>query len=120
MAKRKGKRRKSYRRKGKKGVSRKSKGPGLATEVGGLISAYKLAIENPYGGDLMPIFFLKSPNQSNLTEWAKTTKLAAGKTETWVPMVAGMAVHWGKNKPILNIIGKPLDALSKKYLKRGL
>jgi len=115
--KKRGKSRRSRGRKGRKG--RKSVGSSkvpAAVGAGALVSMYKLLLENG-----APIVYLaKNPNTAGLNAFTAAETIRVKNTDTWLPLAAGMAVHWGKNKPVLSIVGRPLDQLSKKVLKRPL
>ena len=116
MGKKKGKRSRSRGRKGRKG--RKSVGSSkvpAAVGSGALITAVKIAM----WGDAVP-YAIKNPNVAGAKAAGVAMLAGAKQTSSWIPLAAGLAIHWGKNKPVLKIVGRPLDQLSKKVLKRPL
>ena len=92
----------------------------MATELGGLGTAYNFAMRNPLGGKgLIPFIweFKKLPTTNDVIA---VTKANAYDTGTYMPFLVGVMVHWGKSKPVLRIVGRPLDKLCKKYFRRPL
>jgi len=121
MAKRrksKGKRRGG---KKKKGVSRASKRIPAAVGAGLSFSAYKALFEpTRSGGPVIDAVMAKGvPLRARVTDVANRAK-AIDLWNVALPTGAGLLVHWGKNKPVLKIVGKPLNDLSKKLFGRPL
>ena len=112
MAKRRKQRRSRGRRKSRKG-SRRSKGPGLATEAGGLVTAVRILNTN----DAIP-YLAKNLNIEGAKAVGKAWVQGAKKLENYAPVVGGATIHWAKNKPIVRIVLKPIDNLVKKYVSR--
>lgn len=121
---------KKDKKKGKKGSrgkkkstrSRVSKGPGLGTEVGGLVTLYKILTDKTTTG-ASPVDAAKvagRPWTDRITDMATRAGKNAQNLENLKWVVAGVGVHWGKNKPVLKIVGRPLDQLVKKYFHRSL
>ena len=114
MATRKGKRkgRRSYGRK-KKSVSRGTK-HSAAVEGGLAITLFKVATDKIATG-ASPIDALKAPNRIDFKLLDAATR--AGKNAlAWDNakyVLAGMGLHWAKNKPVVKIILKPADKLIK-------
>ncbi len=108
--KRKGSRRKG--RKSKKG--HRSPKHSLAIEGGLAISLFKVATDKVASGS-SPIDALKAPNKLDVKALDVATR--AGKNAlAWDNskyVLAGMGLHWAKNKPIVSIILKPADKLVK-------
>ena len=115
MAKRKGKRkgRRSYGRK-KKSVSRGTK-HSAAIEGGLGITLFKIATDKVASG-ASPIDALKvagRPIQDRLLDASVRTGKNALAWDNSKYVLAGMGLHWAKNKPIVKIILKPADKLVK-------
>ena len=114
-------------RKSRKSRSRKSKGgrtksPGVLVELGTLGTVYQAAIRNSFGGQDTVSYVIKSPDPvgTKVKTVGTIVKANLKRTDTFVPLVVGVLGHWGKNKPIVGIVGRPLDKMSKRYLHRPL
>ena len=116
MGKKKGKRSRSRGRKGRKG--RKSVGSSkvsAAVGAGALITAATIVMD---ANALQ--YAVSNPNIQGMKVAGLRLKIGAMKPTSYIPLAAGLLIHWGKNKPVLNIVGRPLNQLSKKVLKRPL
>lgn len=111
------KKRRSGRRKGRRGKHKRvgsSKVP-AAVGAGALGTTYEIVMH----GDALP-YVIKNPNVAGIKAGVVAATAGAKLSSSYIPLAAGLLIHWGKNKPVLKIVGKPLDNLSKKVLHRPL
>ena len=114
MGKKKKHRKRPYR--GRKGTKKGRSAPkhSLAVEGGAVITLFKVATDKVATG-ASPIDALRAPNkiEDKLLDVANRAGQNAMAWDNAKYVLAGMGLHWAKNKPIVSIILKPADKLVK-------
>ena len=108
------KKRKGYRRKSKKKGRSSAPKHSLAVEGGAVITLFKVATDKVATG-ASPIDALRAPNkiEDKLLDVANRAGKNAMAWDNAKYVLAGMGLHWAKNKPLFSIILRPADKLVK-------